>query len=204
MFINSMKEAEEFVKALERLSNNKEKVRNSAPKTIKGDYELYIHGNKIAIVDKINNINVETKCSPEDNFDIGVGIQEAFKKLNEKREEIHKQKELEEESKKIRVGDFVEVVNPGIGCYPGKIEFFNNHKTQQYAPYYRYGIVPVKGTIGKVLYIEENKDKTHNIYVIQEESSPCYGEEEYKSLTYRKGIYLVLDRGIKKVVNYNV
>lgn len=72
------------------------KPNNSAPKSIKGDYDLSIHGNKIVLVDNIEGTSVEAKCSPEDNFDIGEGIKEAFKKLNAKREEIRKEKEEEE------------------------------------------------------------------------------------------------------------
>ena len=43
------------------------KPNNSAPKSIKGDYDLSIHGNKIVLVDNIEGTSVEAKCSPEDN-----------------------------------------------------------------------------------------------------------------------------------------
>lgn len=84
---------------------------NNAPKNIKGDYDLSIHGNKIVLVDNVDGTTVESKCHPDDDFDIGIGIKEVFKKLNEKREEIRKQKEDEE--KKIKVGDWVKVVDNG-------------------------------------------------------------------------------------------
>ena len=120
------------------------------------------------------------------------GIKEAFKKLNEKREEIRKQKE--EEEKKIKVGDWVEVVNSGGGSYPGRTSFFNNPETQKYASHFRFGVVPENGTVGKVVYVDDT-----NFYLIQEEESPCYGEKGFSRLTYSKGIYLVSDRGIEKV-----
>ena len=71
------------------------KPNNNAPKSVKGDYDLSIHGNKIVLVDNADGTIVEAKCHPDDDFDIGAGIKEAFKKLNEKREEIRKQKEEE-------------------------------------------------------------------------------------------------------------
>ena len=85
------------------------KSNNNAPKSIKGNYYLSIHGNKIILVDNADGTTVEAKCHPDDEFDIGAGVKEAFKKLNEKREELRKQKE--EEEKKIKVGDWVEVIN---------------------------------------------------------------------------------------------
>lgn len=95
-----------------RIKNGKDnKISNNAPKSIKGDYDLSIHGNKIVLVDNVDGTTVEAKCHPDDDFDIGVGIREAFKKLNEKREEIRKEKE--EEEKRIKVGDWVQVIDNG-------------------------------------------------------------------------------------------
>ena len=51
-----------------------QKPNNNAPKTIKGDYDLSIHGNKIVLVDNADGTTVESKCHPDDNFDIGDGI----------------------------------------------------------------------------------------------------------------------------------
>lgn len=175
------------------------KSNNNAPKSIKGDYDLSIHGNTIVLVDNADGTTVEAKCHPDDDFDIGTGIEEAFKKLNEKREEIRKQKEEEEEEKKIEVGDWVKVVNSSGGSYPWHTSFFDNPKTQKYAPYFRFGVVPVNGTMGKVVYVDDT-----NFYLIQEEESPCYGEKRFSRLTFSKGIYLVSDKGIKKVAKPNV
>lgn len=174
----------------------KKKVDNRVPKNLKGEYILSLHGNKIVLTDEKNKMIVEAKCHPDDNFDVGIGIKEAFRKLNTKREEIRKQKE--EEEKKIKVEDWVEVVNSGGGSYPGRASFFDNPETQKYASRFRFGVIPVNGTVGKVIYVD-NTDLNFNFYLIQEEESPCYGEKGFSHLTYSKGIYLVSDRGIEKV-----
>lgn len=126
---------------------------NNAPKSIKGDYDISIHGNKIVLVDNSDGTTVEAKCHPDDNFDIGAGIKEAFKKLNEKREEIRKAKE--EEDKKIKVGDWVEVVLPGRG-YGLWYDWLPNNKFDL-VKRFDYGKFLKKGMIGKVLYISKEK-----------------------------------------------
>lgn len=157
------------------------KPNNSAPKSIKGDYDLSIHGNKIVLVDNIEGTAVEAKCSPEDNFDIGEGIKEAFKKLNAKREEIRKEKE--EEGKRIKVGDWVQVIDNGRSytTYPGwlydKVGF---HHVKKYV----YGDVPPNGLIGRVIVIgnhEINKSKK----LIGLEDDDC--------------VYIINIEGVKKV-----
>lgn len=195
-FINNLDEVlnsfSGFTISLSKLN----KPNNNAPKSIKGDYDLSIHGNKIVLVDNVDGTTVEAKCHPDDDFDIGGGIKEAFKKLNEKREEIRKQKE--EEEKKIAVGDWVEVVDSGIGSHPEYISFFDTPKTQKYASHFRFSLTPVNGTVGKVVYVD-SANPNLNYYLIQEEESPCYGEKRFSHLTCNKGIYLVFDGGIKKV-----
>lgn len=69
------------------------KPNHKAPKFIRGDYDLSIHSNKIVLVDNVDGTTVEAKCHPDDDFDIGVGIKEAFRKMNNKRVEIGKAKE---------------------------------------------------------------------------------------------------------------
>lgn len=126
------------------------KPNNNAPKSIKGDYDLSIHGNKIVLVDNTDGTTVEAKCHPDDDYEIGLGIKEAFKKLNEKREEIRKQKE--EEEKKIKVGDWVEVIDSGGHSYPWSVNFFKFDDVKDYSPYFCYGVIPVNDTIGKIVY----------------------------------------------------
>lgn len=130
------------------------KPNHNAPKSIKGDYDLSIHGNKIVLVDNVDGTTVEAKCHPDDNFDIGEGIKEAFKKLNEKREEIRKQKE--EEEKKIKVGDWVEVLYDAI-FDPCHVKFFEVNNLMQYAPRFCYGYIPESEITGKVLFIGKHQ-----------------------------------------------
>lgn len=56
-------------------------MKNYAPELLEGEYDLIIYKNKIVLIDNFNGTTVETKCHPEDNFNIGKGIEEAFKKL---------------------------------------------------------------------------------------------------------------------------
>lgn len=172
------------------------KPNNNAPKSIKGDYDVSIHGNKIVLVDKKDGTTVEAKCHPDDNFDIGDGIKEVFKKLNEKREEFRKAKE--EEENKIKVGDWVEVVNPE-NSYPGNVEFFKRNHIENYGLHYRFAVVPEKGIVGKVIYMEKDSNFNKTLYVIQETKSNCYGEKDFNHLTYNNGVYLISDKGLRKV-----
>lgn len=127
------------------------KPNHNAPKSIKGDYDLSIHGNKIVLVDNVDGTTVEAKCHPDDDFDIGAGIKEAFKKLNEKREELRKQKE--EEEKKINVGDWVEVINSGYGysIWYSWIPYYEFDLIKNFA----YGKMQKEGDNGKVMYMKE-------------------------------------------------
>lgn len=135
-------------------STQKAKLDNHAPKNIKGDYDLSIHGNKIVLVDNVDGTTVEAKCHPDDEFDIGVGDKEAFRKLNEKREELRKQKE--EEEKKIKVGDWVEVLWDDI-FIPYEEKFFEENHLMLYAPRYCYGYIPEQMVTGKVLFMNKYK-----------------------------------------------
>ena len=158
------------------------KPNHKAPKSVKGDYDLSIHGNKIVLVDNADGTTVEAKCHPDDDFDIGAGIKEAFKKLNEKREEIRKQEEEE-----IKVGNWVEVVNSGAS-YTTHTDFFvRNNIPIQYCVSYCYGSSLDNGDVGKVLFIAEDKA------VIQSTITDCC------DFTFDDAIYLVGLSGLKKV-----
>lgn len=160
---------------------------NRAPKSIKGDYDLSIHGNKIALVDNSDGTTVEAKCHPDDNFDIGNGIKEAFKKMNEKREEIKKAKE--EEDKEIKVGDWVEIVNCGESytTYP---EWLYDKVDFEHIRRYCYNYIPLDGEIGRVVAVG-----THEV---DEKSILVAFETKYKN------IYIVNQKGLKKVAQPNV
>lgn len=166
------------------------KPNNNAPKSIKGDYDLSIHGNKIVLVDNADGTTVEAKCSPEDNFDIGEGIKEAFKKLNEKREELRKQKE--EEDKQIKVGDWVEVVNYG-DSYTTHTDFFvKNNVPIQYCVNYCYGSHLSNGERGRVLFIADNKAIIQSAFV------------DDTDFEFEDAIYLIGLKGLRKVAKPSV
>lgn len=168
-------------------SNVSPKPNNNAPKTIKGDYDLSIHGNKIVLVDRNEGTTVEAKCSPQDNFDVGEGVKEAFKKMNEKREEIKKAKG--EEDKKIKVGDWVEVVDYGEAyiTYP---EWLYDKVDFEYIRRYYYKCCPFNGEIGRVVAVGTHEADGEGILVAFE--------------TKYKNIYIVNQRGLKKVAKPNV
>lgn len=162
------------------------KPNNKAPKSIKGDYDLSIHGNKIVLVDNVDGTTVEAKCHPDDDFDIGAGINEAFKKMNQKREEEKKYKK--EEEKKIKIGDWVEVVNPGR-CYPYWYRWLPYDKFNLIKKF-DYGKFLTKGMKGQVKFMNGTKDNLDKEFVYFED---CTG------LCHTIGI-----DGLKKVAKPNV
>ena len=168
-------------------SNVSPKPNNNAPKTIKGDYDLSIHGNKIVLVENRDGTSVEAKCSPDDNFDIGAGIKEAFKKLNEKRKEIRKQKE--EEEKKIKVGDWVEIVNWKMS-YPLYSNFFSEHNLEDLGRNFRYGCYLSNGDKLQATHIEGDR-----FVLSRKEKIDPYGPQDC--------VYLMDIRGLKKVAKPN-
>lgn len=162
------------------------KPNHNAPKSIKGDYDLSIHGNKIVLVDNVDGTTVEAKCHPDDNFDIGEGIKEAFKKLNEKREEIRKQKE--EEEKKIKVGDWVEVVEDD--CYDTYLSWVYKYLKFVHVKEFAYEEVPNIGAKARVIRIApHNNDSSIVLYAIE---------------TKHNKVYIVEENWIKKVAKPNV
>lgn len=150
-------------------STQETKPDNRAPKNIKGDYDLSIHGNKIVLVDNTDGTTVEARCHPHDNFDIGEGIKEAFKKLNEKREEILKSKE--EEEKKIKVGDWVEVVLPEYN-YPWYWTWLPNDKFDM-VKNFEYG-GKYHSKFCKVMYIGNHLTEDVQLAFVQDEEGFCH------------------------------
>ena len=74
VYVNGLDEILNYLnKDLSNFKVTFKKSCNNAPKCIKGDYDLSIHGNRILLVDKQDTIMVEAKCHPDDDFDIGVG-----------------------------------------------------------------------------------------------------------------------------------
>lgn len=195
----SVKNLEEYIDKLSKaiidstkndLSNFRitfKKPNNNSPKNIKGDYDLSIHGNTIVLVDNVDGTTVEARCHPDDDFDIGVGIKEVFKKLNEKREELRKQKE--EEDNKIKIGDWVEVVEDD--CYDAYLSWVYKHLKFVHVKEFAYEEVPSIGTKARVIKIApySNDDCSILLYAIE---------------TKNNKVYIVEEGWIKKVVKQNV
>ena len=175
------------IKSKMKVNIKSKKPNNNAPKSIKGDYDISIHGNKIVLVDKIDGTTVEAKCHPDDDFDIGAGIKEAFKKMNEKREEIRKAKE---EEKKIKVGDWVEVVDYKTS-YPVYSTFFSKNNLEDLGRKFRYGCYLNNGDKLQVAHIEGDR-----FVLSRKEKIGAYGPQDC--------VYLMDIRGLKKVVKPNV
>lgn len=166
------------------------KPHHGVPKSIKGDYDLSIHGNKIVLVDNKDGTTVETKCHPDDNFDIGVGITKAFERMNQQREEAKKaeeaKKRAEEAKKKIEVGDKVRIVEPGL-AYTAYLNWCYKNLSFQDVKRFNYEKVPYQNTIGKVLTIAPH-DTCPDVLI-------AAVEDKYN------GIYLVNIRGLEKVMD---
>ena len=158
---------------------------NKAPGGIVGDYTLSIEGNKITLID-VNGVEVFARCHPEDVFDVGEGVREAFNKLKEKRED------------KIKVGDWVEVIDNGCS-YSTSAEVFKENDILHYAARFRYGVIPLNGMKGRVMFITDN-----NIAVVEERMGSYYGDSKFSELKCHNAIYLIGLQGLRKVAEFNV
>lgn len=147
------------------------KYNNSVPSSIKGDYDLSIHGNTIILIDKKNNIKVESKCHPDDTFNIEVGLKEVFDKIIEKRKEKN-EKEIKENE--IKVNDKVKIIK-GKYIYPNYYKWLPNNNFELIKNF-NFGCfeAPIDN-IYKVLVIGKH-EKYNNITLayIQDKDGMCY------------------------------
>ena len=72
--------------------------KNLAPKWLEGDYDLHIKGNRMTMTSK-DGKKVETRCHPDDDWRLQVGLDEIKAKMNEAKK-----------PREIKVGDRV-VIN---------------------------------------------------------------------------------------------
>ena len=79
--------------------------KNLAPKWLEGDYDLHIEGNRMTMTSK-DGKKVETRCHPEDDWRLQVGIDE----LKERMAEAKKPRE-------IKVGDIVKFKHDNVDWY---------------------------------------------------------------------------------------
>lgn len=157
---------------------------NKAPEDIVGDYSLSIKDNRITLRDK-DGVEVFARCHPEDVFDVGEGVREAFDKLKEKRED------------KIKVGDTVEVLDKGES-YTILGDFFAKNDLMKYAAHYRYGVAPDNGVVGKVVFIVQDSSDGVERIGVEVESDSFYGKINC-SMICNDAIYVVGAIGLRKV-----
>ena len=129
--------------------------KNLAPKWLEGDYDLHIEGNRMTMTSK-DGKKVETRCHPEDDWRLQVGIDE----LKERMTEAKKPRE-------IKVGDKVKLVftdfcNPNMLCDffdTAKVTTYDIMKTMSTA---LSGRTPSRVYICEVLYIGDHLDSSIN------------------------------------------
>ena len=146
--------------------------RNLAPKELEGEYRLSVGNNKVVITNTVTHQTAMARCHPDDYFDIGEGINEAFGKLNG-----------------IHVGDKIEVIDYGESytTYSDWV-YHNVHNIDSCR--YAFGCNPENGTIGTVIAIAKHKYSSDNLIYFKKDgnyifdNSPCY---------------LIGEKGVKKV-----
>ena len=154
--------------------------KNLAPKNIEGTYTLTIEGKTISITDK-DGLTRTANCAPDDTFNLGEGVDIAMSRLHDKT---------------IRVGDIVEVTNPGQ-CYTTYVDWIEqNVKSIREAALYRYDVSIETGREYRVLYISDH-GRSHA------DGTLCY-VQEYN--VYPSGdidgtapCYLINMRGLEKI-----
>lgn len=152
---------EEIEKSRKESDKNKMKLeykfyeKNLAPKWLEGDYDLHIEGNRMTMTSK-DGKKVETRCHPEDDWRLQVGIDE----LKERMAEAKKPRE-------IKVGDkvrfvFTDFYNPNRLCDffdTAKVATYDIMKTMSTA---LSGRTPSRVCIYEVLYVGDHLDSSIN------------------------------------------
>ena len=129
--------------------------KNLAPKWLEGDYDLHIEGNRMTMTSK-DGKKVETRCHPEDDWRLQVGIDE----LKERMAEVKKPRE-------IKVGDkvrfvFTDFYNPNKLCDffdTAKVATYDIMKTMSTA---LFGRTPSSVYRYEVLYVGDHLDSSIN------------------------------------------
>ena len=117
---------EEIEKSRKESDKNKMKLeykfyeKNLAPKWLEGDYDLHIEGNRMTMTSK-DGKKVETRCHPEDDWRLQVGIDELKERMDEKKK-----------PREIKVGDRVKFVGNYVYNPKKLCDFFD---TSEVSPY---------------------------------------------------------------------
>lgn len=157
--------------------------KNYCPKEMAGIYTVAISENKVVISEDFGEKSAVVKCCPEDTFDIGEAMRIGMKRMFEQ---------------EIKVNDEVKVVDNGYTycTYTSWPEEFS-----EFACRYRFGVIPSTDTVYKVV-AKFASITNEELYVIQPVlSEKIYGDNKYKTLDCR-GVYLISERGLKKVNKY--
>lgn len=127
--------------------------KNVAPKWLEGDYDLHIEGNRMTMTSK-DGKKVETRCHPDDDWRLQVGIDELKERMNEAKK-----------PREIKVGDVVKFVftdfyNPNKLC-----DFFDTAEVATYDIMKTMStaysdITPSKVQRYKVLYVGNHLDSS--------------------------------------------
>ena len=144
--------------------------------------------------DKKDNESNEKKDdkSEENKVDRAAMKIELLKELGFDDEEVAKaqaQKYKEEEDKKIKVGDWVEIVNWKMS-YPIYSNFFSEHNLEDLGRNFRYGCYLSNGDKLRAAYIEGDR-----FVLSRKEKIDPYGPQDC--------VYLMDIRGLKKVAKPN-
>lgn len=158
-----------------------ERPKNYAPKEMEGKYSLNVKDNKIVVTQYFSDFNMETtvQCAPEDEFDIAEAVKIAMQRL--------------QEDDKIRVGDTVKIVNPGLGYATLSHELFKDVPLE-YAVNYRYGVVPKRGEVGKVV-----RFLNRAVALVQVDLGRYEGDEDCRGLWCNKPVYCFGISALKKI-----
>lgn len=158
-----------------------ERPKNYAPKEMEGKYSLNVKDNKIVVTQYFSDFNMETtvQCAPEDEFDIAEAVKIDMQRL--------------QEDDKIRVGDTVKIVNPGLGYATLSHELFKDVPLEC-AVNYRYGVVPKRGEVGKVV-----RFLNRAVALVQVDLGRYEGDEDCRGLWCNKPVYCFGISALKKI-----
>ena len=79
--------------------------KNLAPKWLEGDYDLHIEGNRMTMMSK-DGKKVETRCHPDDDWRLQIGIDELKGRMNEAKK-----------PRELKVGDKVKFKHGAVDWY---------------------------------------------------------------------------------------
>ena len=150
--------------------------QNRAPKILEGGYYLTIHDNEITLYSDRDGMATTAKCHPDDKFNLKYGLDVVFGQMIAKKEK---------KDKEIKVGDEVKVVD-NTKTYIMYLSWLCDHCDFGIVKCYAYKEVPREGTTGRVVAVGEHGKIDRTLVAFY---------------TNNGRVFLVEDKGLKKVVN---